>query len=135
MTPQSPDIRVDKWLWAARFFKTRALAREAVLGGKVQCNGHRAKPGRALKVGDQLTVNRGEEQFEITVMAVTARRGSAPQAKQMYEEDSASQQRRTEAAEQRKRERHARVASPRRPSKRERRQIIGFLRERKSTPE
>ena len=129
------EVRVDKWLWAARFFKTRALAREAVLGGKVQCNGHRIKPGRVLKEGDQLAVNRGEEQFEITVMAVTGRRGSAPQAQQMYQESPASQQRREEAAEQRKRERHARGASPRRPSKRERRQIIGFLRERKSAPE
>ncbi len=121
---------MDKWLWAARFFKTRALAREAVLGGKVHCNGHRVKPGRTLNVGDQMTVNRGEEEYEITVVAVSGRRGPAPQARQMYSEDPDSILRREAAAEQRKRDREARSASPGRPSKRERRQIIGFIRDR-----
>lgn len=123
-------VSVDKWLWAARFFKTRALAREAVLGGKVHLDGHRVKPGRALKVGDRLTLNRGEEQFEITVMVVSGRRMSAPQARELFREDPASLRRREAAAEQRKQDRDARIESPGRPNKRERRQIIGFIRDR-----
>ena len=63
----SESVRVDKWLWAARFFKTRALAREAVKGGKVQIGGSRVKPGRTLKQGDRLTIRRGEDEYEIIV--------------------------------------------------------------------
>jgi len=128
MAEPSPDVRIDKWLWAARLFKTRALAREAVSGGKVQCNGHRVKPGRTLKPGDRLSVTRGEELLEITVKQVANRRLSASQAQDMYHEDAASAQRREAAAEQRKRERMARQTSPGRPTKRERRQIIQFMR-------
>jgi ribosome-associated heat shock protein Hsp15 len=128
MSAVSPDVRIDKWLWAARFFKTRALAREAVLGGKVHLDGHRVKPGRTLKVGDRMTLNRGEEQFDITVRVVSDRRTTAPQAREMFSEDPASLQRREAAAEQRKRDRDARIESPGRPNKRERRQIIGFIR-------
>jgi ribosome-associated heat shock protein Hsp15 len=126
----STDVRIDKWLWAARFFKTRALAREAVSGGKVQCNGYRVKPGRTLQVGDQLCINRGDERFEITVMELSNRRVSAPLAQQMYREDPASLQRREAAAEHRKRDREARQESRRRPTKRERRQIVDFVRRR-----
>lgn len=126
----NPDVRIDKWLWAARFFKTRALAREAVLGGKVHLDGHRVKPGRTLKVGDRLVLNRGEEQFDITVRVVSGRRTTAPQAREMFSEDPASLRRRETAAEQRKQHRDARIESSGRPDKRERRQIIGFVRNR-----
>ena len=128
MAAPSPDIRIDKWLWAARFFKTRALAREAVSGGKVQCNGHRVKPGRTLKEGDQLNVTRGDENFEITVVELTNRRVSALRAQQMYLEDPASVQRREAMAEQRKRDRDSRLEARGRPTKRERRQIVDFIR-------
>lgn len=128
MAAPGPDVRIDKWLWAARFFKTRALAREAVSGGKVQCNGHRVKPGRTLREGDQLNVTRGDENFQITVIELTNRRVSAPQAQQMYLEDPASLQRREAMAEQRKRDREARLESRGRPTKRERRQIVDFTR-------
>jgi len=128
MAAEAPEVRIDKWLWAVRFFKTRALAREAVSGGKVQCNGNRVKPGRTLKVGDQLKVNRGEELFEITVTVLSDRRVSAPRAQQMYREDEASRQRREAEAEARKREREARNAASGRPTKRERRQIVDFIR-------
>ena len=124
----SEGVRVDKWLWAARFFKTRALAREAVLGGKVHRDGQRVKPGRTLQAGDNLTVQRGEEQFDLTVMIAADRRLSASEASQMFCETPASLQRREAAAEQRKRDREARIDSPGRPGKRERRQIIGFIR-------
>jgi ribosome-associated heat shock protein Hsp15 len=121
-------IRIDKWLWAARFFKTRSLAREAVSGGKVHLDGHRVKPGRTLKEGDRLTVNRGEEMFEITVLDTSDRRGSATQALRLFAEDPSGLQRRLDAAERRKMERDARAESPRRPDKRGRRQIIDLNR-------
>lgn len=121
-------VRIDKWLWAARFFKTRALARESIAGGKVQLEGHRVKPGRALKNGDRLTISRGEEVFEITVNVVSDRRGPASQALQMFSEDAGSVARREAAALQRKADRAAGVTSLRRPDKRERRQIIDFTR-------
>jgi len=128
METPSADVRIDKWLWAARFFKTRALAREAVSGGKVQCNGHRVRPGRTLRVGDQLCINRGDERFDVTVAELSNRRVSAPLAQQMYREDPASVQRREALAEQRKRDREARQESRGRPTKRERRQIVDFIR-------
>lgn len=128
MATADTGVRVDKWLWAARFFKTRAQAREAVLGGKVHLGGNRVKPGRALKAGDQLTVSRGEEQFDITIKILSARRVSAPQAKDMFHEDPASVSRRVAAEVQRKIDREANVGPARRPDKRERRQILGFTR-------
>ena len=94
-------VRVDKWLWAARFFKTRGKAREAITGGKVHLNGNRVKPGRALKPGDRLRIQRGLEEFDITVAIVTDRRGPAVEARELWREDEASRERREAAAEQR----------------------------------
>jgi ribosome-associated heat shock protein Hsp15 len=119
-------VRIDKWLWAARFFKTRGLAREAISGGKVQLNGHRVKPGRTLKEGDRLDIRRGEEDFRITVADLGDRRVSATLAQEKYVEDPDSLARREAAAEQRKLERQARAERPRRPDKRQRRQIRRF---------
>lgn len=124
----SDSVRIDKWLWAARFFKTRGLAREAVAGGKVRLGGNRVKPGRVLKPGDQLSISRGQESFEITVIALSDRRLSAPLAQELYEEDSASLERREAAAAQRKLDHEAHAQRQRRPDKRERRQIIDFTR-------
>lgn len=120
------SVRVDKWLWAARFFKTRALAREAVKGGKVQIAGNRVKPGRNLKQGDRLTIRKGEDTFDITVQDLGDRRVSASLAQDKYSEDPASKARREAAAEQRKQAYQARAERPRRPDKRQRRQIIDF---------
>lgn len=122
----SDGARIDKWLWAARFFKTRGLAREAVKGGKVQVNGQRIKPGRTLAEGDRLTIQRGDEAIEITVADLGDRRLSATLAQQKYVEDPASVARREAAAEQRQLEKQARTERPRRPDKRERRQIVRF---------
>jgi ribosome-associated heat shock protein Hsp15 len=119
-------VRIDKWLWAARFFKTRALAREAIKGGKVQIEGHRVKPGRTLAVGDRLTVRREEEEFEVTVTDLGDRRLSAALAQQKYVEDPASAARREAAAAQRKLDQQARSERPGRPDKRQRRQILRF---------
>ena len=82
----SSPVRIDKWLWAARFFKTRALAREAISGGKVHLNGYRVKPGRALKPGDSLRVQRGEEEYTINVIEISTRRGPATVAQLLYAE-------------------------------------------------
>jgi len=120
------SVRVDKWLWAARFFKTRALAREAIKGGKVQLDGHRVKPGRTLKSGDCLTIRRGEDEYRITVTDLGDRRLSASLAQEKYLEDPDSKARREAAAAQRKADYQARADRQRRPDKRQRRQIIHF---------
>lgn len=119
-------VRIDKWLWAARFFKTRGLAREAIQGGKVRIDGHRVKPGRTLAEGDRLTIRRGEEEYEITVTDLGDRRLSAPLARQKYLEDPDSVARREAAAARRELERQAHTERQRRPDKRQRRQIIRF---------
>jgi ribosome-associated heat shock protein Hsp15 len=121
-------VRLDKWLWAARFFKTRGQAREAIKGGKVQLNGNRVKPGRIVQPGDRLRIQRGAVVFIVTVAAVSNRRGPAAEACQLWSEDEGDRRRREEAAEQRARERAARATRARRPDKRERRRIIRFRR-------
>lgn len=117
-------VRIDKWLWAARFFKTRSLAQAAVRGGHVSINGQGCKPARTVTVGDRLRVTRGEVLFEIEVRALSDRRGPAPQARELYEESEASRRRREERAEQR------RLSGPvdagRRPDKRDRRRLRQF---------
>jgi ribosome-associated heat shock protein Hsp15 len=119
-------VRIDKWLWAARFFKTRGLAREAIKGGKVQIDGHRVKPGRTLAVGDRLTIRREEDEFELTVTDLGDRRLSAALAQQKYIEDPASAARREAEAAQRKLDQQARAERQGRPDKRQRRQIVRF---------
>ena len=93
------QVRLDKWLWAARFFKTRSIAREAVSGGKVHLNGHRAKPGRTLSLGDELRIQRGEEEYTINVVELSPRRGPATVARGLYEETEESIERRLLLAE------------------------------------
>ena len=122
-------VRIDKWLWAARFFKTRGKAREAITGGKIHLNGHRVKPGRALKPGDRLRIQRGLEEFSITVAVVSDRRGPQAEAQALWVEDENSRQQREAKAEQRALERAARVTRERRPDKRQRRRIIRFRRQ------
>ena len=120
------QVRLDKWLWAARFFKTRSVARDAVSGGKVHLNGHRAKPGRVLNVGDELRIQRGEEEFTITVSELTIRRGPAVVARTLYDESEDSRLNREALAEQKKLERQQSVGRERRPDKRQRRRIVRF---------
>ena len=124
----SDKVRIDKWLWAARFYKTRGLAREAISGGKVQLDGHRVKPGRTLQEGDRITVRKGEDTYEIIVTDLGDRRLSAALAQEKYVEDPAARARREAAAEQRKLQRQARAERPRRPDKRQRREIVRFTR-------
>src|SRR5690349_25013192 len=87
---QGTGVRLDKWLWAARFFKTRSLATEAVNGGKVELNGLRPKPSKDVKIGDQLRVRLGPFVHAITIRALSERRGPAAVAAQLYEESAES---------------------------------------------
>ena len=122
-------VRIDKWLWAARFFKTRGLARDAIKGGKVQLDGRRVKPGSTLAEGDRLSVRRGDDEFVITVTDLGDRRLSASLAQEKYVEDPDSIARREAATAQRKLDHQARAERPRRPDKRQRRQIRKFTRD------
>jgi ribosome-associated heat shock protein Hsp15 len=122
--------RVDKWLWAARFFKTRALARAAVAGGKVELDGRRVKPGRTLQVGNRLTIRRGDETWVVTVMDLEDRRVSAADAISKYAEDQQAREQRLTAAEERRQAAGDRAAAGRRPDKNQRRKIIDFTRRR-----
>src|SRR5262245_63321415 len=88
-------MRVDKWLWAARFYNTRSLAQVAVAGGKVKVGGERVKPAKELAVGDQLTIRIGEFEWSITVKALSDKRGPAEAARKLYEEGEGSRARRT----------------------------------------
>jgi ribosome-associated heat shock protein Hsp15 len=122
----SSSVRLDKWLWAARFFKTRSLAREAVSGGKVHLNGNRAKPGRSINVGDELRIQRGEEEYIITILEALMRRGPATVARTLYEESDENRKLRENLAEQRKLEHQSSLTRERRPDKRQRRRIVRF---------
>jgi len=116
-------MRIDKWLWAARFFKTRSLAQAAVTGGKVKANGERVKPARAVAPGDRLAIRIGEFEWLIHVRALSNHRGPAEAARKLYEEDEATRARRIAPVADRRA--HASVWGERkgRPTKRERRQM------------
>ncbi|HEX5757290.1 MAG TPA: RNA-binding S4 domain-containing protein [Arenimonas sp.] len=96
------SVRLDIWLWAARFYKTRALAKQAIDGGKVLVGGQGAKPSRLVRVGEALDIRRGEERFEVLVLGLSERRGPASEAQKLYEESEGSRERRArELAERR----------------------------------
>lgn len=126
MSEPETKVRLDKWLWAARFFKTRALAGAAVTGGKVHLGGHRIKPSRTVKLDDCFEIQRGYERFEVIVTAVNDRRGSAVQAQTLYRETEASVIKRADEAEKRKLAALARPRTEGRPDKKQRRQIHRF---------
>jgi len=121
-------LRVDKWLWAARFFKTRGLASEAVNGGKVHINGQRVKPAKGVHVGDRLEIQRGKEAFIVVVEKINDRRGPAREASLLYTETPESQVRREEVALQNKLDAQMHPHSEKKPGKRDRRHIIRFIR-------
>jgi ribosome-associated heat shock protein Hsp15 len=119
--PADGEIRLDKWLWAARFFKTRSLAAAAVNGGKVAVNADRAKPSRIIRAGDQLMIRRGSYEWRVVVKEVARLRGPAPRAQQLYEESAESIAKRAAAMAQMKLERGPEFDNPGRPSKKDRR--------------
>ena len=95
-------IRVDKWLWAARFFKTRSIAKTAIEGGKVHLDGQRVKVSREISVGETLVIKQGWDEKEIVVRSLSAQRGPAPVARELYEETAASIEKREREAQARK---------------------------------
>ncbi len=115
-------VRLDKWLWAARFFKTRALAKAAIEGGKVHCRGERCKPSKEPKVGDELLIRIGFDERTVIVRALSAVRRGAPEAQTLYEETAQSLAAREEAAALRKAGALG-MQTDGRPSKKQRRQI------------
>ena len=116
-------VRLDKWLWAARFFKTRSLASEAVDTGKVKVDGERVKPARSLRVGDELAIDNGFDTWEVAVLGLSDKRGAAPVARLLYAETPASIARREQLAEERKLFREPGSTIKGRPTKRDRRQL------------
>ncbi|HET7845779.1 MAG TPA: S4 domain-containing protein [Xanthomonadales bacterium] len=114
-------VRIDVWLWAARWFRTRSLAKQAVVGGKVAVNGQAAKPAKAVHVGDRLVIERSSESWDVEVLALADERGSATVAQALYRETDASREARAKRAELSKFQRH--VAPPSRPDKQDRREL------------
>jgi ribosome-associated heat shock protein Hsp15 len=119
-------VRIDKWLWAARFFKTRALASKACDMGRIRSNGVDAKPARDVRVGDKLHVKNEGGDFEIDVLAISEMRGPAAVAQALYHESDASKEARAKIAAERKAMQQYAPLPERRPSKRDRRRIIQF---------
>ncbi len=117
------QVRIDKWLWAARFFKTRTLAAEAVRGGKVHLNGRRTKPSRAITLGDRIEIRKGPYRIELVVTGLSERRLPAKEARHLYRETPESEAQRRAIAEQRKLERLLFRATAAKPDKRERRRL------------
>ncbi len=129
MSDSDNKVRIDKWLWAARFYKTRGLSADAVDGGKVQVNGERVKPAKALKPGDVLAIRNGPYTWEVTVRLLGERRGSATEAAKLFEESPQSRATREETAARLKAERQSNPFPSGRPTKRQRRQIHKFFEE------
>lgn len=119
--PATVSVRADVWLWAARFFKTRSLAKQAIEGGKVELNDAPCKPAKGVQVGDVLRVRRGEERMEVEVLAISGQRGPASAAQALYRESAASIAARDAAKAQRKLV--GAMAPPGRPDKQARREL------------
>jgi len=126
MKPELQSVRIDKWLWAARFFKTRSLATDAVEGGKIKLNGQRVKPAKEVRVGDMVEVHIGEYLWELSVTALADRRGSTEVARSLYEESEASCARRQAQIAERKLQVEPAAELHGRPTKRDRRAIRRF---------
>ena len=126
MKATPPGVRADIWLWAARFFKTRSLAKRAIEAGRLEVNDAPAKPARALRVGDRLIFRRGEDRFEVVVHALAEARGPAAAAQALYVETEASRAARVIALEQRRLHALGNAHPPTRPDKRARRLIRAF---------
>ena len=125
-----PGVRLDKWLWAARFFKTRTLAAHACELGRIESQGQPVKPAREVQVGDMLEIRTAGGDFEVEVLQLSAIRGPAPVAQALYKETDASREARQRAAAERKAMMYFNPAPLARPSKRDRRRILRFRDER-----
>ena len=123
-------VRLDKWLWAARFYKTRSIARDMIDGGKVHYNGQRAKPSKIVEVGAMITLRQGNEQKTIRVLAISDQRRTAREAEYLYQETLESITKRENIAQARKLNALTMPHPDRRPDKKERRTLIKFKYER-----
>jgi ribosome-associated heat shock protein Hsp15 len=123
---QEDKIRLDKWLWAARFFKTRALSKKAIEGGKVHYNNARTKPGKIMELNDHINIRQGLIEKEVIVLTISDKRKGAPEAALLYEETKESITKREKEAAIRKVMHTAQMPLARRPNKKERRQIHRF---------
>jgi ribosome-associated heat shock protein Hsp15 len=119
-------VRIDIWLWAARFFKTRALSKKACELGRIHSNGVAAKPAREVRINDMLRITNDSGEFEVEVLALSEMRGSAPVAQALYRETESSRELRQKVAEERKALAAFEPAPEHRPTKRDRRRIIQF---------
>jgi ribosome-associated heat shock protein Hsp15 len=128
--PHEQDkMRLDKWLWAARFFKTRSLAADAINGGKVHLNGQRSKPGKEIAIGAKLTISKDQYIWEISVTALKAQRRPAKEAVLLYEETPESLAKRLAEIERRREDKGYGVQTDQRPDKKDRRAIHRFKRD------
>ena len=121
------SVRLDKWLWAARFFKTRSIATDAVESGKIKLNGERPKPAKSVKVGDKLEVRTGPYTFAIAVLGLSDKRGPAPVAQQLYAESPESLAARQLLSQQLRADAGSAPLFRGRPTKKARRQIVRFV--------
>jgi len=119
-------VRLDKWLWAARFFKTRALAKAAIEGGKVHYEGQRSKVSKVVEMGAKLTIRQGFDEKEVVIRGISDQRRGAPEAQKLYEETVDSIKARMDESERRRIMKSAMAAPDHRPNKKERRQIHKF---------
>lgn len=124
------SVRLDKWLWAARFYKTRSLAREMVDGGKVHYNGQRTKPSKIVEIGAMLTLRQGSDQKTIQILAISEQRRPSAEAQLLYQETQESIAKREMVAQARKLNALTMPHPDRRPDKKERRNLIRFKNER-----
>lgn len=122
----SEGVRLDKWLWAARFYKTRALAREMIEGGKVHYNGQRSKPGKLVELDAELTLRQGNDERTVVVAEISSQRRPASEAQQLYRETDASIEKRVKVAQARKMNALTMPHPDRRPDKKERRDLMKF---------
>ncbi|UXI01186.1 ribosome-associated heat shock protein Hsp15 [Photobacterium sp. TY1-4] len=131
MGQQSPDsdtsqVRLDKWLWAARFYKTRSIARTMIDGGKVHYNGQRSKPSKLVEVGAEVRLRQGNDEKTVTIMKLSGTRRGAPEAQTLYQETAQSIEQREAQAQMRKLNAYHSPSPDKRPDKKQRRDIIKF---------
>jgi len=124
----SNKLRIDKWLWAARFFKTRSQAGQAVQGGKIHLNGIRVKPSRMVTIGDRVEINKSEQTFSVRIKGINRFRRPAAEARELYEESEESVRNREAQSHLRKLIKAPGSSPPKRPGKRDRRKIREFIR-------
>ncbi|BFU60568.1 MULTISPECIES: ribosome-associated heat shock protein Hsp15 [Rodentibacter] len=123
---EEKEVRLDKWLWAARFYKTRSIAKAMIEGGKVHYNGQRAKVSKLVEVGATLKLRQGNEEKEVEILAVSDQRRGAPEAQQLYRETEQSVKKREQIAWARKNNALSMPHPDRRPNKKERRDLLKF---------